>query len=78
MSEFTDKIDELVVHLETAAAALAYAEKRIAELETALGPFAKRADDWKHNGDDARVSVKLGDLRRAHSALNPPKITGVE
>jgi len=39
------------------------------EIVEALEPFAKRADDWAGNGNNARVSVRLRDLRRAEAVL---------
>ena len=47
---------------------------RIRELEEALKPFAERSDQWKLNKDSARVSIRLGDLRRARDALDAKKI----
>lgn len=49
------------------------AERERDEARKALEPFAKRADEWKHNSNTARVSVKLADLRAARNAMGEPK-----
>ena len=48
-------------------------EKRARELEESLKPFADRAEQWALNKDSARVSVRLGDLRRARAAYEGKK-----
>ena len=55
-----------------ASVAAAAIERLVAERDEAreaLKPFAKRADEWPLNSDNARVSVRLYDLRRARQAL---------
>lgn len=50
-----------------------YIEKaleRVAELETALGPLAKRSDDRGSLPDDWEISVPLSELRAARKALD--------
>lgn len=57
--------------------ALAVAEKRIAELEAALRPFAESTyagSHWQGHKGDQRIcsGVTLADFRRAKDARSPP------
>lgn len=54
-------------HLDVLEVAIKEAEAERDALRKALEPLFARADKWQHNSDNARVSVKLGDLRRART-----------
>lgn len=62
LMENAERCDELAAAIERLVA-----ERD--EAREALKPFAKRADEWPLNSDNARVSVRLYDLRRARQAL---------
>lgn len=60
MAQMGDVVPMLLARAEAAEA------ERDALLK-ALEPLFARADKWKHNSDNARISVTLGELRRART-----------
>ena len=61
-------INKMLAEITRLQAENASLREQVEKAREALETFADRADQWALNGDSARVSVRLGDLRRARAS----------